>query len=230
MFDRVVSLLGEENYYKIKNATVLVVGIGGVGGYAVESLVRSGIENIILVDYDTIDITNLNRQIISDSTNIGNDKVVEWKKRIALINPNCRVITHKLFLNKDNINIFDNYQIDYIIDACDNVPAKKLLIDYAIKKDIKLISSMGTANKIDPLKLTITKIQNTSYDPLAKIIRKYVNSIHTNKKIMVVSSSEKPIKRSNLSSVVFVPATAGILCANYVIKDIIENKNSIMEG
>ena len=223
MFERTISLVGELNFKKIQEKTVLIVGLGGVGGYATESLVRSGINNLILIDHDTIDITNLNRQIIATSNNIGNNKVDEFKKRILEINPECNIITHKLFLDRTNSNILDNYKIDYIIDCCDSVDTKKLLIDYSISKNIKLISSMGTANKLEPTKLEIIDIRKTSYDPLAKILRKYVNDLKTNKKIMVISSKEEPIKKQGLSSLIFVPATAGLLCSNYVIKDIIEN-------
>ena len=224
MFERTISLIGVENFNKIKEKTVLIVGLGGVGGYTIEALVRSGIHNLIIIDHDKIDITNINRQIISTNNNIGNNKVDEFKKRILEINPNCNVITHKLFLDRNNYNILDDYQIDYIVDCCDSVDTKKLLIDYSLNKNIKLISSMGTANKLDPTKLTITDIRKTSYDPLAKILRKYVNDLKTNKKIMVVSSTEPPLKRENLSTLIFVPATAGLLCANYVIKDITNNK------
>ena len=224
MFRRVVSFIGEGNFNKIKDKTVLVVGLGGVGGYVVEALVRSGISNIIIIDYDKVDISNLNRQIITNQDNIGRYKVDVMKERIKLINPECNVIIHNTFLDKDSINILDNYKIDYIVDACDSVQAKKLLIDYSINKDIKLIASMGTANKIDPTKLEILDIRKTSYDPLAKILRKYVMDKKTNKKIMVVSSTEVPVRKDMLSSLVFVPATAGLLCANYVIKDIIKEK------
>ncbi|MBQ8219352.1 MAG: ThiF family adenylyltransferase [Bacilli bacterium] len=221
MFDRVISLIGEDNYLKIKNTCILVVGLGGVGGYAVESLIRSGIENIILIDYDKIDISNLNRQIITNINNIDKLKTDITKERLLTINPNCNIITHNIFLDNNTINILDNYQIDYIIDACDTVNTKKLLIDYSIDNDIKLISSMGTANKIDPTKLEIIDIRKTSYDPLAKILRKYVCDKKTNKKVMVVSSKEMPLKKQELSSLIFVPATAGLLCSNYIIKDII---------
>ena len=223
MFDRTISLIGEINFKKIQEKTILVVGIGGVGGYATESLVRTGIKNIILIDHDTIDISNINRQIISTNKNIGNVKVEEFKKRILDINPDCNVITHKLFLDRTNYNLLDNYKIDYIIDCCDSVDTKKLLIDYSLEKDIKLISSMGTANKLDPTKLQIVDIRKTSYDPLAKILRKYVNDKKINKKIIVVSSTEEPIKNKNLSTMIFVPATAGLLCSQYVIKDIINS-------
>lgn len=222
MFERVISLVGEANYQKIKNTTVLVVGLGGVGGYAVESLVRSGIGNLILIDHDCVDITNLNRQIISLHSNISKPKVEVCKERMLSINPECDIITHKLFLDATNISLIDKYHPDYIIDACDSVPTKKLLIDYSLTHDTKLISSMGTANKLDPTKLSVLDIRKTSYDPLAKILRKYVLDKHTNKKVMVVSSTEMPVRKDCLSSLIYVPATSGLLCSNYIIRDIIK--------
>lgn len=222
MFDRVISFVGKDNLEKIKNTTVLVVGLGGVGGYALEALVRSGIGNVILMDYDKVDLSNLNRQIITNQNNIGKYKVEVAMERVKSINPECKIIIHNTFLDKDTINILNNYKIDYIVDACDSVQAKKLLIDYAMNNDIKLIASMGTANKMDPSKLEIIDIRKTSYDPLAKILRKYVMDKKTNKKIMVVSSTEQPIRKDCLASLIFVPATAGLLCANYIIKDIIK--------
>lgn len=222
MFERVISLVGEINYQKIKNTTVLVVGLGGVGGYAVESLVRSGIYHLVLIDHDCIDITNLNRQIISLHSNISKSKVEVCKERMLSINPECDIIIHKLFLDATNISLIDKYHPDYIIDACDSVPTKKLLIDYSLTHDTKLISSMGTANKLDPTKLSVIDIRKTSYDPLAKILRKYVLDKHTNKKVMVVSSTEMPIRKDCLSSLVHVPATSGLLCSNYIIRDIIK--------
>ncbi|MDD6093670.1 MAG: ThiF family adenylyltransferase [bacterium] len=221
MFDRVISLIGSDKFKKINESTVLVVGLGGVGGYAVESLVRSGIGKIVLIDYDKIDDSNLNRQIITNRSNIGEYKTNEWKTRIKSINPDCEVIIYNMFLDKDNIAQISDLEIDYIIDACDSVDTKKLLIDYSFDKNIKLISSMGTAKKINPSKLEIMDIRKTSYDPLAKIIRKYVLSLKTNKKVMVVSSVEKPRECQGLASMVFVPASAGILLANYVVRDII---------
>ena len=173
-------------------------------------------------NHDKIDITNLNRQIISTTKNVGNYKVEEFKKRIQDINPECQVFLHQMFLDRTNFNILDKYKIDYIIDCCDSVDTKKILIDYSLDKDIKLISSMGTANKLDATQLEIIDIRKTSYDPLAKILRKYVNSLKTNKKIMVISSKEQPLKTKQLSTLLFVPATAGILCAQYVMKDIIK--------
>ena len=174
-----------------------------------------------MIDFDKIDITNLNRQIITNQDNIGEYKVDIMKERIIKINPDCNVITYQAYLNKDNIDILKKHKIDYIIDACDSIETKKLLIDYSIENDIKLISSMGTANKIDPSKLEIIDIRKTSYDPIAKILRKYVIDKKINKKVMVVSSTEQPVRKDCLSSLMFVPATSGILCANYIIRDII---------
>lgn len=225
MFERTISLIGNDNLELIKSKTVLVVGLGGVGGYVAETLIRSGIENIILVDYDTISLSNLNRQIISTRENIGNKKTLEFKKRINSINPKCNVTILDMFLERSNINVLDNYKIDYIADACDTVKTKELLIDYSIKNNIKLISSMGTGNKFDPSKLTITDIRKTSYDPLAKIIRKYVISNHIKEKIMVVSSIEPPIKNNKVSSIAFVPASSGILISSYIINDILKNNH-----
>ena len=225
MFERTISLIGNDNLELIKSKTVLVVGLGGVGGYVVETLIRSGIENIILVDYDTISLSNLNRQIISTRENIGNKKTLEFKKRINSINPKCNVTILDMFLERSNINVLDNYKIDYIADACDTVKTKELLIDYSIKNNIKLISSMGTGNKFDPSKLTITDIRKTSYDPLAKIIRKDVISNHIKEKIMVVSSVEPPIKSNKVSSIAFVPASSGILISSYIINDILKNNH-----
>ena len=222
MFERVIDFLGEDNLNKIKNTTVLIVGLGGVGGYALETLVRSGIGSLILMDYDKVDFSNLNRQIITNKNNIGLYKVDVARDRILSINPECNVTILKEFLNKDNITILEKYNIDYIVDACDTLDAKKLLIDYSIEHNIDIISSMGTANKIEPTKLEVLDIRKTSYDPLAKKLRKYVLDKKTNKKIMVVSSTETPIRRDKLSSLVFVPATSGILCANYIIKKIVD--------
>ncbi len=227
MFQRCIDLVGIDNFNKIKNTYVLVVGLGGVGGTTVEALIRSGISNIIIMDYDIIEDSNLNRQIITNRNNIGMKKVIECEKRIKSINSECNVIALNMFLDKDNISILDDYRIDYIIDCCDTINAKKLLIDYSIDKNIKLISSMGTANKLDPSKLEICDIRKTSYDPLAKIIRKYVLDKKTNKKIMVVSSIESPVRKDSLASMMIVPSTAGLLLASYVINDIIKEKDLI---
>ena len=224
MFERIINLIGKDSFHKLQNKKVLIVGCGGVGGYAFETLVRSGILNIDIIDFDKIDITNLNRQIITNQNNVENLKVKESKKRALLINPNINVNTYPIFLNKDNINEILSNNYDYIIDACDSIDTKIELIKQSIEKNIKLISSMGTAKKIDPTKLSITTLDKTNYDPLAKVMRKKVKDLKLNiKKIKVVSSTEQPIECDSLGSLMMVPATAGILCAKYIIEDIINN-------
>ena len=157
--------------------------------------------------------------------NIGNKKIIEMEKRIKSINQNCNITKINEFINNDNINIIFQNQIDYLIDACDSIFTKQLLISKCIEKKIKIISCMGTGNKIDPTKLEIIDIRKTSYDPLAKKIRKYVNDNKIKEKIPVVYSKEKNKKfKGSIPSMIFVPSTAGILCANFVIRDIINNQ------
>lgn len=223
MFDREIKLIGIDNLEKIKTKVVAVIGLGGVGGYAVEALIRGGISNIIIVDYDTIDITNLNRQIISSQNNIGKYKTDICEERIKSINPLCNVIKINTKLTLDNLNILFSYDIDYIVDACDTLVIKQELIKESIKRNIKLISSMGTGNKLNPELLKIVDIRKTSYDPLAKKIRKFVKENNIKEKVMVVSSTEKGKKCDGIiSSISFVPSVSGLLCASYVINDIIK--------
>lgn len=225
MFDREIKLIGIENFKKIQSKTVMVIGVGGVGGYAVEGLVRGGISNIIIVDYDKIDITNLNRQIISLQDNIGQQKIDVIKNRITAINPDCKVTIINQKVDDDNIERLFEQKIDYIVDACDTVKVKEKLIILAIAKKIKLISSMGTGNKTNPELLTITEIRKTSYDKLAKKIRKFVIDNKIKEKVMVVSSTEPPKKVTNaIGTISYVPAVAGMLCASYVINDIIKER------
>ena len=218
-----LELLVKDKVNDIKNKTVLVVGVGGVGGYAVETLVRSGIENIIVVDNDIVDITNLNRQIISLRSNIGKKKVDVIENRIKDINPECNVIKYDLFLTKENTKDLFDRKIDYVVDACDTMDVKKELIRICNVQNIKLISSMGTGNKLNPKKLEIMDLRKTSYDPIAKILRKYVKDEKINKKVMVVSSTEQPIKTNSttIGSTSFVPACAGLLITSYIINDIV---------
>ena len=216
--------IGKDNLEKIKNTTVLIIGLGGVGGYTLEALTRSGIGNLIIVDNDIVDITNLNRQVISLHSNIGDNKVDVACKRILDINPNCKIVKINDFITKDNIDILFNEKIDYIVDACDTIETKKQLIRESVKRNIKIISSMGTGNKLDPSKLKITDIRKTNYDPIAKILRKMIKDERINKKIPVVYSDEEVIKTNSntISSNAFVPATSGLLMASFVINDIIK--------
>ena len=223
--ERLQLLVGENNIGKIKNTKVLILGLGGVGSYAVETLVRSGIGSIILVDYDTIDITNLNRQLMTNQNNIGKLKTEELENRIKTINPGCNIEIINEKITSETVQKILDLKPDYIVDACDTIEVKKKLILECKKNNIKLISSMGTGNKFDPSRLKIMDIRKTSYDPIAKILRKFVVDNKINYKVMVVCSDEKPLKISNpIGSNAFVPATAGLLCASFVINDITGGK------
>lgn len=223
MNERIIKLIGENNLNKIRNTTICVVGLGGVGGYAVEGLIRSGIENIILVDYDTIDITNLNRQIITNINNLSKLKTDITAERIKSINPNCNIKKLNIKLDSTNVDTLFKYRFDYLIDACDTIIVKELLIKNCLEKNIKIISSMGTGNKLNPSELTITDIRKTSYDPIAKKLRKYVIENKIKGNIPVVYSKEQRSKfTGSIPSMMFVPAVSGILCANFIIKEIIK--------
>jgi len=224
MFERLSLLIGDDNLNKISDKTVLVVGVGGVGGYTVTSLVRSGIKSIIIIDYDVVDVTNINRQIIAFHSTIGKKKVDVLEQMLLDINPSVNVIKYDLFLEESNlVDVFDKHKIDYIVDACDALKTKKAIIKYCLDKNIKFISSMGTGNKLDPTKLEVTDIRKTNNDPVARIIRKWVKDNKINKKIPVLCSSEVPKKVGNVvSSNSFVPSTAGLIITSYIINDIIK--------
>lgn len=224
MFERLEKIVGSNNIDKLNSKTVAVIGLGGVGSYAVEMLARNNIGKIILVDFDDIDISNINRQIEALHSTIGSKKADELNKRIKDINPNLEVVIIDKFINQDNINLIFDKNIDYIIDACDTINTKKCIILECINRKIKFISCMGTGNKLDPSLLSITTLDKTNYDKLAKFLRKWAKDNKIDKKIRVVSSTEKPITTSDktLGSCSLVPATAGILCASFVINDIIK--------
>ena len=220
MFTREEWLIGDK-INLIKDKCVLIIGLGGVGGYTLESLVRAGIGKVIIVDNDNIDITNLNRQIISLQDNIGNKKVDEWEKRIKNINPSIEVVKYDMFVTPDNIDELFDDKIDYVVDACDTIETKKAIIRMCINKSIKFITSMGTGNKLDPTKLTICDVRKTSYDPIAKIIRKMVKDERIKAKIMTVCSSEPPKIKGKVGSISFVPSVAGLYITSYIINDIL---------
>ena len=224
MFDRLLKVINKDELNKIKSQKILLVGVGGVGGYALESLIRIGIENITIIDNDIIDESNLNRQIISLHSNIGNYKVDEAKKRIIDINPNINITISKEFITKENIdNIFKN-KFDYIIDACDTITTKVLLIKYAQRNNIPIISCMGTGNRIDPTKIEIIDIYKTNNDPLAKIMRKLLKDEGI-KHQDVIYSKEIPVKTKDRipGSTSLVPPVAGIYCAYYIINKILKD-------
>lgn len=219
-----LELLINEKIDVLKTKKVLIIGLGGVGGYALESIVRCGILNITIVDGDIIENTNINRQIIALSSTIGQYKTDAFEKRILDINPNCTIKKITKFIDENNINLLFEDDVDYIIDACDTINTKKLIIKKCNEKKIKLISAMGTGNKLNPLKFTITELKNTSYDPIAKILRKYVKDEKIKMNVMVVSSDEAKIQNNikEIPSISFIPAISGNLLASYVINDILK--------
>lgn len=227
MFDRLEKLIGKENIEKLHSKTVAVIGLGGVGGNALETLIRNGIKNIIIVDNDTVDITNKNRQIIATDSTIDLYKVDAFENRIKDINKNANIIKLNIFLNEDNKKELFKYDIDYLIDACDTVSTKIMLIRECLDRNIKIISSMGTGNKFDPYKLKITDIKKTSYDPLAKVVRRELNKLNITNEVLVLSSTEEAIKTNNRTpySYSVVPNIAGILISDYIIKDIIKSED-----
>lgn len=224
-FSRLEALYGIDKVNKLRNSKVLIVGLGGVGGYVVESLSRSGIGELILVDSDVVDITNINRQIIATDDSIGKLKTECFKERIKSINPECKVTIYSEFLDESNyLNILDN-KVDFVVDAIDSIKSKELIIKYALENDINIISSMGTGNRENPKDLDIMDISKTSGDPIAKIIRKFLRDNNINRKFKVLCSHELPMKKIEnvIPSNSFVPSTAGLLISSYVIKELIKD-------
>lgn len=223
MYDRLIKLIGMSNYDKLSSKTVAVIGLGGVGSSCTEALVRGGIGNVVIVDFDIIDISNLNRQILTTKENIGNKKTDEEEMRIKSIS-NCNVVKLNIFLDENNIDELFSISFDYLIDACDSINTKKCIIRECLKRSIPFISCMGTGNKLDPLKFKICDIRDTSYDPIAKIIRKYVKDSNIKEKVMVLCSDEPTKKVSgNISSISYMPVVAGNICASYIIRKILED-------
>lgn len=228
-FSRTELIVGKDGIKKLNNSKVVIFGLGGVGSFVLEGLARSGIGNFILVDNDTVDITNINRQIIATHKTIGKNKVEVAKKRILEINPDAKVIIIQEFFMPESEDFFDE-SIDYIVDCVDTVTAKIEIILRAKKHNIPVISSMGTGNKLDPTKFEIADIYKTSVCPLAKIIRKELKSRNI-KNVKVLYSKEEPIKQEKIiegkkipGSISFVPSVAGLIIAGEVTKDILNNK------
>ncbi len=222
MFDRLIKLIGKNNLDKIGNAKILLVGVGGVGGFVLEGLVRSGIKNITIVDGDMVDESNLNRQIISNQENIGNNKVDEAIKRCKNINKDINIVGYNVMLNESNIDSLGYF--DYIIDACDDIRAKVGLIKYAKDNNMKIICALGTGKRISPCNVKITRLDKTINDPLAKKLRSILKKENINRNIPVVYSEDLPLNHDKtIASCIFVPGVAGLYMAYYVINDIIKD-------
>lgn len=227
-FSRSELLLGKENIEKLKKSNIILFGLGGVGSYVAEGLVRCGVENITLVDNDVVSVSNINRQLIALHSTIGRYKTEVLAERIKDINPSCKVLTHNLFYLPENADKIDLSGYDYIIDAIDTVTAKINIICRAKELNVPVISCMGTGNKLDPTKLLITDIYKTSVCPLCRVMRKELRG-HKIKNLDVLYSEEVPKKPEwdnprIPGSVSFVPSVAGLMIAGYVIKKLLENE------
>ena len=223
-YTRSVAVLGEDAITKLKNCSVAVFGVGGVGSYTVEALARAGVGAIDLIDNDTFNVTNMNRQLYATHKTIGQYKVDVARDRILDINPECKVTAHKMFYLPENADGLDLSQYDYIVDAIDTVAAKVELVVRADKVGTKIISSMGTGNKLHPEMFEITDIYKTSVCPLAKVMRTRLKKDGI-KKLKVVYSKEEPITNPDniIGSVPFVPSVAGLIIAGEVVKEIVNN-------
>lgn len=222
-FSRTERILGKEKLNILQNSSVIVFGIGGVGGAALEGLVRGGVGNIAVVDKDTVDITNINRQIIATEDNVGRKKVDVAEDRAKSVNPNVNFKKYDLFYLPENADTIDLAEYDFIIDAIDNVTAKLELCERAYKLGVPIISSMGTGNKLHPEFFEIADINKTSVCPLARVMRRELKNRGV-KKLTVVYSKEEPVKTGSSvpGSVSFTPPVAGYLMSSYVINKIIE--------
>lgn len=225
-FDRTRLLIGEEGLSKLKNARVAVFGVGGVGGFVVEALVRSGVKTFDLIDNDTVSLSNLNRQIIATKDTIGKLKVEVMRNRILSINPDAKVRMHPCFYLPEIAAEFDFSAYSYVVDAVDTVTAKIDIILKAQEAGVPVISSMGAGNKMDPTKFEVTDIYKTNVCPLARVMRRELKKRGV-KELKVVYSTEKAIKTGAdvPGSIAFVPSVAGMIVAGEVIRDLIGYEN-----
>lgn len=226
IFQRTEKLIGTERLNILKNATVAVVGLGGVGSYTVEALGRVGVGHLILVDPDQVEVTNINRQLPALTSSIGKYKADVLANRLLDINPNIKVTKHNLSLNAANQAKLLDGQIDYVVDAIDSVPDKVGLIKYCFDQQMPIISAMGAANRIDPTLFKIADIKNTSVCPLAKKVRKELRNLGIYEGVEVLYSMEKPInidmnKDNILGTISFVTGIAGLLLASVVIRSLV---------
>lgn len=234
MFSRTAMLLGEEALEKLAKSRVAVFGIGGVGGYVVEALVRAGVGAIDIIDNDVVCESNLNRQIIATRSSVGKAKVDAMETRIHDINPQCRVRKHQCFYLPETAYQFDFSEYSYVVDAIDTVAGKIQLVMQAKEACVPIISSMGTGNKLNPMELEIADIYKTSVCPLAKVMRRELKKREI-KSLKVLYSKEEPrkpfaqyntenetgMRRATPGSISFVPSVAGLIIASEVVKDLI---------
>lgn len=240
-FSRNELAIGPEGLDVMKRSTVAVLGVGGVGSFAVEALARSGIGRIVMIDKDVVDITNINRQLHALLTTVGQPKAELMKERIALINPECEAIALRMFYTEETYEQLFAYPLDYIIDASDTISYKIHLIKECLKRKIPLVSSMGAANKMDPTQFKVSDISKTTMDPIARVIRQKLRKDGITKGVKVVYSTEPPVKQRGdvverivpenapdirkaqqpPASNAFVPSVAGLITASVAINDLL---------
>lgn len=230
--NRTLRLIGIDKFNLLKNASVMVIGVGGVGGYAAEMLARTGVGSITLVDADNVTESNINRQLIATVSTIGKPKVTLFAERFRDINPDINITTFKDFLTPDNVaTFFENTGFDYVIDAIDTVAPKVALLEYCLSNKIPVISSMGAGGRIDPTKIGYFDLWETREDGLAKAVRQKMKKIGIRRPLKVVASTEKPCyhalieietqnKRSSYGTIATIPSIFGIFLANHVIRAI----------
>lgn len=241
-FSRTELAIGPEGLEKMKNSTVAVLGVGGVGGMAVEALARMGIGRIIMIDKDVVDITNVNRQVHALTTTVGQKKAELMRDRIKLINPECDAIALNMFYTEETYEQLFAYDLDYVVDASDTIVYKIHLIKECLKRKIPMISSMGAANKMDPTRFQVTDISKTTVDPMARVIRQKLRKDGIRKGVKVVFSTEEPLKprvdvtekivpenapdrrkvKQPPASNSFVPPVAGLIMVSEVVKDLMK--------
>lgn len=232
---RIRLLVGDENTLKISGKCVMVVGLGGVGAIAAESLARFGVGKLILVDHDVVVKSNLNRQIHATLETVGMKKTEAMIKRIRSIKPECNLVGLDLFVSQQTLSAMFDQNVDYVIDAIDTVGSKCDLIEFCQKNDIRIVSSLGMGNRLDPTQVRIVRLKDTHEDPLAKVVRYQIRKRGLSDKMDVVFSIEKPIRqtmelndseirkvRMPPASSPFVPNAAGLACASFVISKLLE--------
>lgn len=220
--DRSIELLGKSKITSFKDKTIMVVGLGGVGGTAFNALVRSGFKHFIVIDHDNVDASNLNRQILYSPKDIGSSKVDVAQRFAKSFGDDINVEKHNLFIDENNLDLFKEKKIDFIVDAIDKIPSKIALIKFAKEKNIPIIVSLGMGNRVDPEKVMLTTLNKTENDPLAKNMRYLLRKESVDlKSINVVFSKETPlVKNPKPASMMMVPSTAGLLIAKHIIENL----------
>jgi len=248
-FSRNELAIGQEGLDALKNSTVAVLGIGGVGSFAAEALARSGVGRIVMIDKDVVDITNVNRQIHALLSTVGQPKAELMRDRIRQINPECEAIALRMFYTEETYMKLFEYPLDYVVDASDTISYKIHLIKQCRGRKIPLVSSMGAANKMDPTRFQVADISKTSVDPMARVIRQKLRKEGITKGVKVVFSTEEPIKprkevtdkivpenapeirkaQQPPSSNAFVPSVAGLIAASVVVRDLLAKSGVTIE-